>query len=123
MRCNLGLISYFFNGFDAMQDARSRRPQFYFVKKPEKLYPFAIVPFAMLFDVFFRFHALNFRIMFFRNSATKTRRHKDIFNIHPLCLCALVANLNVKCKILLIAVSRFHSFHNHRGNTDLKRIV
>ena len=62
MRRNLGLISYFFNCFYAMQDARSRRPQFYFIKKPEKLYPFAIVSFARLFDVFFRFHALNFRI-------------------------------------------------------------
>ena len=53
MRRNLGLIAHFFNGFDAMQDARSRRPQLYFVKKPEKLYPFAIVPFAMLFGFFF----------------------------------------------------------------------
>ena len=61
--------------------------------------------------------------MVFKKSATKTRRYKDIFNIHPLCLCALVANLNVKYKILLIAVLRFDSFHNHRGNTDLKRIV
>ena len=61
MRCNLGLISHFFNGFDAMQDARSRRPQLYFIKKPEKLYPFAIVSFARLFDVFFWFHALKFQ--------------------------------------------------------------
>ena len=59
MRRNLSLIAHFFDGFDAMQDARSRRPQLYFVKKPEKLYPFAIVPFAMLFDVFFRFHTYN----------------------------------------------------------------
>lgn len=58
MRCNMGLISHFFNGFDAMQDARSRRPQFYFIKKPEKLYPFTIVSFVRLFGVFFRFHAL-----------------------------------------------------------------
>jgi hypothetical protein len=53
MRRNLGLIAHFFNGFDAMQDARSRRPQLNFVKKSEKLYPFAIVPFAMLFGFFF----------------------------------------------------------------------
>ena len=58
MRYNLGLISHFFNGFDAMQDVRSRRPQFYFIKKPEKLYPFTIVSFVRLFGVFFRFHAL-----------------------------------------------------------------
>ncbi len=52
MRRNLGLIAHFFNGFDAMQDARSRRPQFYFFNKPEKLNTFAIVPFAMLFGFF-----------------------------------------------------------------------
>jgi hypothetical protein len=53
VRRNLCLIPHSFNGFDAMQDARSRRPQFYFINKPEKLYPFAIVSFAMLFGFFF----------------------------------------------------------------------
>ncbi len=53
MRRNLGLIAHFFNGFDAMQDARSRRPQFYFINKPEKFNTFAIVPFAMFFGFFF----------------------------------------------------------------------
>ena len=53
MRRNLGLIAHFFYGFDAMQDARSRRPQFYFVKKPEKFNTFAIVSFTVLFGCFF----------------------------------------------------------------------
>ncbi len=79
MRRNLGLIAHFFNGFDAMQNARSRRPQLYFVKKPEKLYPFAIVPFAMLFDVFFRFHALKLRVYGFYQSSHKDTKAQRYF--------------------------------------------